>query len=245
MGSPRRRTSVLVLLAAPPLLAVAFAVPAVAAAPAAPAAPTMIADWEMNELPGATVLVDSSGHHFNGNIGSAVTLDGSFNFFDVRSHKLGTPVTPQHLDVVPNFAGLSPGTQDYSITLRLKWTAALPDVNLVQKGQGSAHGWKVESAKGHVRCQFIGSVGQATVKSTDFTSKTWADNQFHIVTCSRTASAVTLTIDGKLIGQTNHVTGDITNTWPVSIAGKTQCDNITVTCDYWSGWIDYIRITSP
>jgi hypothetical protein len=215
------------------------------ASPAGATSGQTIALWDMNEAPGSTVLIDSSANGFNGTIGSAVTPNGASQFFDLRSHKSGTPVTPEHLDLVPDAPGLSPGTRDYSITIRLRWAAALPDVNLVQKGQGSAHGWKVESAKGHVRCQFIGTSGQATVKSTDFTSKTWADGNWHIVTCSRTASAVTETIDGVLIGQTNHATGDITNTWPISIAGKTKCDNITVWCDYWSGDIDYITITSP
>jgi len=244
MGSLKHRTSAILLVTSAPLLTLVYVAPA-SGATSDTVAPTVIAQWDMNEAPGSTILVDSSGNGFDGNIGSAVTPNGTSQFFDLRSHKSGTPVTPEHLDTVPNYAGISPGTRDYSVTIRLRWASALPDVNLVQKGQGSVHGWKVESAKGHVRCQFIGSLGQATVKSIDYTSKTWADGNWHTVTCSRTATSVSETIDGQLIGQTNHVTGDITNTWPVSIAGKTKCDNVTVWCDYWSGDIDYIQITTP
>ena len=244
MNFVHRRSSAIALGAAVPLLALFAATPAQGATVAA-TSPTVIADWEMNEAPGSTVLVDSSGNGFNGTIGAAVTPNGSSQFFDLRSHKSGTPVTPEHLDTVAPFPGLNPGTADYSITLHLRWAGPLPDVNLVQKGQGSSRGWKVESATGHVRCQFLGSISQATVKSIDFTNQTWADGNWHTVTCSRTASSVSLTIDGKLIGRTNHVTGNIVNNWPISIAGKTQCDNVTIWCDYWSGDIDSIVITSP
>ncbi len=235
----RHRCAAIVIILATPVLALASGTSATGAVP------TVIGHWNMNEAPGSTVLVDSSGHGFNGAIGAAVKPNGTSQFFDLRSHKSGTPVTPEHLDTVPSSPGLNPGSADYSVTLRLRWAAPLPDVNLVQKGQGSAHGWKIESSKAHVRCQFIGSLGQATVKSIDYTNHTWADGNWHTVTCSRTASAVSLTIDGVLIGTTHHVTGDITNTWPVSIAGKTQCNNVTIWCDYWSGDIDYISITSP
>jgi hypothetical protein len=37
-------------------------------------------------------------------------------------------------------------------------------------------------------------------------------------------------------------TGDITNTVPLTIGGKLNCDQISVTCDYFVGEIDYIRI---
>jgi hypothetical protein len=243
MSSLRRRTTMIILATAVPLGALVLA-PA-GQASTAPAAATMIADYEMNEAPGSTVLVDSSGNGFNGTIGTAVTPDGSTHFFDLRSHTSGTPVTPEHLDTVPSQPGLNPGSGNYAITLRLRWAGPLPDVNLVQKGQGSARGWKVESAKAHVRCQFLGTLGQVTIKSIDYTSQTWADGNWHIVTCARIGNVASLTIDGQLIGSKTANVGDISNTWPISIAGKTQCDNVTVWCDYWSGDMDYIQITSP
>lgn len=219
---------------------------ALATATPAGAASRTIAAWEMNEPKGATVLVDSSGHGYNGHIGAAVTPNGSSHYFDLRKHN-GVPPAPEHLDTVADKAGLSPGTRNYAITLRLKWTAPLVDVNLIQKGQGAARGWKVESSGGYVRCQFLGTQGNATIKSIDFSSpykRPGKNTQWHIVTCARTGKTVSLTIDGHLIGTKTHATGNIVNDWPVSIAGKTKCDNVKVTCDYWSGSIDYIHITT-
>jgi hypothetical protein len=244
MSSPKRRTSMIILASTVPLAALVVAAPA-SNASAAVAATTVVADYEMNEAPGSTVLVDGSGNGFNGHIGAAVTPNGSSHHFDLRSHTSGTPATPEHLDTVPSRPGLNPGSRNYAITLRLRWAGPLPDVNLVQKGQGASRGWKIESATGHVRCQFLGTLGQVTLKSIDFTSKTWADGNWHIVTCARIGNVASLRIDGQLIGSRTKDVGDITNTWPISIAGKTQCDNVKVWCDYWSGDMDYIRITSP
>jgi len=39
-----------------------------------------------------------------------------------------------------------------------------------------------------------------------------------------------------------HATGNISNTWALTIAGKGTCDQVTVTCDYWVGQIDYVQI---
>ena len=41
----------------------------------------------------------------------------------------------------------------------------------------------------------------------------------------------------------NGATGYINNSIPMTIGGKINCDQIKVTCDYFSGMIDYIRIT--
>ena len=40
----------------------------------------------------------------------------------------------------------------------------------------------------------------------------------------------------------NGSTGNITNNRPISIAGKLNCDQVTTTCDYFTGDIDYITI---
>ena len=39
-------------------------------------------------------------------------------------------------------------------------------------------------------------------------------------------------------------TGKISNTRPISIAGKLNCDQVTTTCDYFTGDIDYVKITN-
>ena len=49
-------------------------------------------------------------------------------------------------------------------------------------------------------------------------------------------------VDGAVTGRNRNPTGTIANTRPVTIAGKGNCDQVTITCDYFSGDIDYVRI---
>ncbi len=53
-----------------------------------------------------------------------------------------------------------------------------------------------------------------------------------------------MTVDGEVTHFNPGVTGSISNDWPLSIGGKASCNQINVTCDYFSGDIDYIRFES-
>ena len=66
--------------------------------------------------------------------------------------------------------------------------------------------------------------------------------QWHTIRCERTATRVTMTVDGVIVARRNGTTGSISNTWPLSIAGKVSCDQVRVTCDYFPGFIDRIQI---
>jgi hypothetical protein len=48
--------------------------------------------------------------------------------------------------------------------------------------------------------------------------------------------------DGRRTGRNTNPTGTIANTRPLTIAGKGNCDQVEITCDYFSGDIDYVRI---
>jgi hypothetical protein len=63
------------------------------------------------------------------------------------------------------------------------------------------------------------------------------------VRCDRTPTSVTLYADGVRVGRNNNPTGTLDNTWPWSIGGKSSCDGVKVTCDYFAGEIDYIGLT--
>jgi hypothetical protein len=63
-----------------------------------------------------------------------------------------------------------------------------------------------------------------------------------VARCARTSTGVTLTIDGKVVDTASGSSGNITNTRPISIAGKLNCDQVQTTCDYFTGDIDYITI---
>jgi hypothetical protein len=49
-------------------------------------------------------------------------------------------------------------------------------------------------------------------------------------------------IDGVYAARNVGVVGNIANDWPLSIGGKYSCNPPNVTCDYFAGDIDYLRI---
>ena len=64
------------------LLAVVATVCAVVLGPIGSAGgSTVVALWNMNEAPGAKVLVDSGPNHLNGTIGTSITLIGAYQSF--------------------------------------------------------------------------------------------------------------------------------------------------------------------
>lgn len=69
------------------------------------------------------------------------------------------------------------------------------------------------------------------------------NGQWHVIRCERTPSQIRLLVDGV---QVTRVAASavrvINNSKPLSIGGKTECDQISVTCDYFTGTIDYIHI---
>ena len=87
---------------------------------AAPASAATLADWEMNEGPGAQTMVDSSGH-VNGVIGSAVKtgvhLQGATAYQWPFTSPTAPPPKPERLVQVSS-STLNPGSGTYSVTMR-------------------------------------------------------------------------------------------------------------------------------
>jgi hypothetical protein len=54
---------------------------------------------------------------------------------------------------------------------------------------------------------------------------------------------VTLYVDGVRTGVSNHTTGDLDNAKPWTIGGKPVCDGVEVTCDYFAGDVDRVRLS--
>lgn len=209
------------------------------ALPAGAAATQTLALWNMNEKAGSTVLQDSGGHGISGTIGSHVVSNGAYENFPYVPGGDGGLVDPQHLDLI-NSPLLNPGTRDYSITFRLKFTLALG--NPMQKGQtGTTGGFfkvQLDDGGGKILCSFVSPTGSASVWS----SRTINDGLWHVVTCTRTATQVSVTVDGAVVGTIVHATGNISNTWPLAIGGKSKCDQVKTFCDYFTGQIDYVQI---
>jgi hypothetical protein len=111
----------------------------------------------------------------------------------------------------------------------------------VQEGTALPGGyWKFQQPSGKIACLFRGSGGSSTASAGSTVRVN--DGNWHTVRCERTSSMVTMIIDGVVTGRNRNATGNISNTRPVTIAGKGNCDQVEITCDYFSGDIDYVRI---
>ena len=213
----------------------------------APASAATLANWQMNEGPHATVMVDSSGH-VNGTIGSAVVT--GFQVGSVTAYHwpftspTQPPAKPERI-VQANSSSLNPGSGTYIVTLRYRTTKHFG--NIVQKGQAGSSGgyFKLENPGGHLNCVFRGvnSAGAFQRKAVE-SPAVLSDGSWHIARCMRTSTGLTLSIDGTVVAKANGSTGTISNSRPVTIGGKLNCDQITTTCDYYTGDIDWITLAN-
>lgn len=215
----------------------------VMAAPAHAAINRPVAIWQMNEGAGARTMVDSSGNGINGVIGTSVqtgvsTGDGGTGYRFPYAKPNTPPPDPQHI-VTANDNRLNPGTGDFAVELRMRTTHSFG--NVIQKGQAGSKGgyWKFQQPSGKITCLFRGSAGSSTGTSGSVRVN---DGNWHTVRCERTSSMVTMWVDGVQTSRNRNATGTIANTRPVTIAGKGNCDQVTITCDYFSGDIDYVKI---
>jgi len=223
------------------------AVVAVGIAFAAPASAATLANWQMNERAGATVMIDSSGH-VNGTIGSDVVTGFTFNGATGYHWPFVSPTQPPAHPgriVQASSSTLNPNSGNYTVTLRYRTTKHFG--NIVQKGQAGSSGgyFKIENPNGNLTCVFRGTNSSGSFLRRQVVSPTvLSDGQWHVARCARTSTGLTLTIDGKVVDTANGSSGNITNSRPISIAGKLNCDQITTTCDYFTGDIDYITISN-
>ena len=213
-------------------------------AAALPLAPGVTAYFEMNEPPGTTVMHDSGPNGLDApvdptGVSSGVEFDGATGYIWVRRAPEAWPPSPERVIQVPDNPNLEPGNGPFTIELRYRTQENFG--NITQKGQAQTKGgqWKIQAPGGIPSCLFKGSGGQvATGAKTPLN-----DEQWHDLTCVLTSTGVTMYVDGELRNRKNGPTGTIDNNFPMTIGGKIDCDQIDVTCDYFSGQIDYIKIT--
>ena len=215
----------------------------IATSPAADASPErLVAVWEMDEHDGAETMMDSGGRGLHGRIGDEVHIGthvrGAVGYRFDRLQPNRPPARPDHLVTVPDADALDPGTRDYAVTVRLRTTHKFG--NIIQKGQATTSGgnFKLQIPNGIVECVYRGSSRWIQVAS----KRRLNDGRWHTVECARTDDGVTLTVDGDEEAHRRGWTGRIENSWPVSIGGKTSCDQIDVGCDYYAGDLDYVEI---
>ena len=215
---------------------------------ASAAAPTPVANWQLNEPSGATVMADASGNGITGTISrdaaSQGLTTGAGGYHWTVISPTAPPTKPAQV-VRVNDPRLNPGTRDWAISFRYRTTK--PYGNIMQKGQATTIGGQIkfQLPKGQISCMFRGQTSRRSVKSV----MAYNDNAWHTVRCERTATKLTLTVDGgsAVGGETRSITGasgNLSNTSPFVIGGKANCDQITVTCDYFTGDIDWITVDS-
>ncbi len=214
--------------------------------PAGAAVSGTSASWEMDEGPGATTMIDSSGNGAHGSIGSAIETgvwyDGAQAYRWAFASPTLPPAKPERIILVWDNS-LNPGTGDYAVEVRYR--TKQPFGNIVQKAQGGATGgyFKLENPKGFLTCVFRGVDGTGAWKRKRVASPTpLNDNLWHTVRCERIGKTLSLTVDGVVVRVAKGTSGNIWNDRPVSIGGKYNCDQIKTSCDYFTGDIDYIKI---
>ena len=181
----------------------------------------------------STAAVDPTG------VTSGFEFDGATGYSWARRPPEEPPASPERVIQVPDNPDLEPGSGPFTIELRYRTQESFG--NITQKGQAQTQGgqWKIQAPGGIPTCLFKGSGGQvATGALTPLN-----DEQWHNLTCALTSTGVTMYVDGVFRNRKNGPTGTIDNTMPVTVGGKIDCNQVTVTCDYFSGQIDYLKLT--
>lgn len=200
----------------------------VAAAPAATAA--TVALWHMDESSGQT-MVDSSGSGSHGTLQNVVRVTPGYNgsgraySFNGSSSRVS----------VPNAPGLNPGSKNITITAHVKFaskpSAAVGDYDLVRKQKPGAI-YKMEIlGTGKAFCKFTGTGGNVAITA----GPVLADSSWHTIVCRKTASQVTLTVDGSTFTK-NGSAGSISNSIGVTLGAKPS------PADWYKGIMDEVSI---
>jgi hypothetical protein len=182
---------------------------------AALAGGTIVAQWNMNETSG-TVMNDSSGNGNNGKLTDVLLFGAGYAFGGVTSKV-----------VVPNSASLTPGTRDFSFTVQFQ-TDKIPaqgtDYDLIRKGSGTATGgeYKLEivydRGLGKPKCVVWDWMGRT---ASERGRMNVADGQLHTVTCTKTATGLTLQVDSLApTNATTTISGPISTTKALTLGVK-------------------------
>ena len=232
-------------LVASGLVGLALTVPSLPVAEAD--APVLVADWQMNDAAGSRVMVDSSSNGLDGQISAdaaaeGLTTNGEFYTWSRRCPAC-LPAALGRVVQVPDDDRLDISDPNAAYTLEFRFRTTHGYGNYMQKGQSTSKGGqiKVQGPGGTVQCLFKGAdgtrVGTGSPTPLD-------DGQWHTVACVHTATRVVQYVDGVRVAIKNGSTGPINNKQPLTIGGKSNCDQIAITCDYFSGDIDYVKVWS-
>jgi hypothetical protein len=226
-----------------PVVTLAMTGVIIAVGASAATATSVTALYDMNEQPGASVMVDSGPNGLDGVIGSDIVVGASYA--DATGYRWPTasptqpPAQPGRIAYVDSNSSLNPDDQDFAVEFRYRTTKSYG--NVVQKGQNASNGgyFKFEQPNGLMTCLFKDETGLQRAVQSPIATK---DGQWHVIRCELSDWGIRLFVDGAQVVSRRTSMGNIANTQPLSIGGKSTCDQIKVTCDYFSGDIDYVRI---
>lgn len=187
----------------------------------AQAAPSTAGLWHLDEARGATVARDASSPANQGRISGPVTTGVAGH--SGRAYRFSGGIV-----TVPDSAALDPGTRPFSVSMWLRVPADLGvgDYNVLQKGRATTAGgqYKVEiggtlqRGVGKPRCAFVDSARKTVVVKAS--NNDLADGRWHSVTCRRTASSVSISVDGSVKSTVATRLGSIANSSPFQFGGK-------------------------
>ncbi len=191
--------------------ALSIAIPSVAAAT------TVVAQWNMDETFGTT-MEDSSGNGNNGTTYNVVTSGAGYIFDGATS-----------MVVVPNSPTLNPGTADFSFSVQVQ-TSVVPDVgkdyDLMRKGNVGTKGgeYKIEMTRASGKAKALCLVKDSLKHSKSITGGgplNLADNKLHTITCTKTATGLSIKVDSRAPATKAASIGLINNTLPLLLGVKT------------------------
>ena len=185
----------------------------IALAPAPAHAATQVAVWHMDETSGTTMRDATSA----GGTSNGTTHDVDMGVVGRQGRGYEFNGTSSYVSV-PSSKALNPGSADISMTISLR-TSSQPsrgDRDLIRKGYFDKPGgeYKMELQNtGQASCGFEGSTryAQLIAGPTNLANGAW-----HTVTCTKTSTAIRLTVDGQTFTKSVRI-GSISNSSPVVI----------------------------
>lgn len=187
----------------------------------AQATPVIVGLWHLDEAAGSKTARDSTSPANNGTISGAVRT-GITGRVKHGARFAGGLVT------VADSPALDPGTRPFTVSLWLRVPADLGtgDYNVMQKGRATTRGgqFKVEMGGaatrgvGKPRCTLKDSSRKGVVVKAS--TSDIADGAWHAVSCSRTATTVSISVDGRVKATVRVTLGSISNAAPFQFGGK-------------------------
>ena len=163
----------------------------------------VVSSWALNDPSGSATVHDSADS--NNGTATDVTFNGSYANFNGTSSRI----------TVPYNANLSPGTANVTASVQIN-TTYMPgtgslDFDLIRSSP-TGKMYKVElfphGGKAQAQCIFHGSLNGTATRITLHAGPSLDDGVWHTITCTKTATQVTLTIT------TNNM---VIGTWTAAI----------------------------